>query len=64
MAKKTHIRVGDHFKDGINAKLKMEEEKQRKAALINELKTGEKADFIQSFDRKKFIEELHTRYLS
>ena len=64
MAKKTHIEVGDHFEDAINNKLKMEEEKQRKAALVNELKRGEKSDFIRSFNREKFIEELHTRHLS
>lgn len=41
-----------------------EQEENQKKELIKELKKGETSGFIQKFDRKKFIKNLHGKYLS
>jgi antitoxin ParD1/3/4 len=41
-----------------------EQEENKKNELIKELKKGERSGFIQKFDRKKFIENLHGKYLT
>lgn len=41
-----------------------EQEERRKGELIKELKKGEKSGFVQKFDRKKFIKNLHGKYVS
>ncbi|MBI3139072.1 MAG: type II toxin-antitoxin system ParD family antitoxin [Sphingobacteriales bacterium] len=41
-----------------------EQEENRKNELTKELKKGEKSGFVQKFDRKKFITNLHGKYLS
>ncbi len=40
-----------------------EQEESRKKELVKELKKGEKSGFIQKFDRKKFIRNLHHKHL-
>ncbi len=40
-----------------------EQEENKKNELIKELKKGEKSGFVQKFDRKKFIANLHGKYL-
>lgn len=39
-----------------------EQEEKQKAELIDELKRGEESGFIQKFDRKKFVKNLHAKY--
>lgn len=41
-----------------------EQEEKLKTELVNELKKGEKSGFIQKFDRKKFVKNLHAKYTS
>lgn len=39
-----------------------EEEENKKSTLIKELKKGEKSGFVQKFDRKKFLKNIHDKY--
>lgn len=39
-----------------------EHEESKKAELINELKKGEKSGFVENFDRKEFLKNLHQKY--
>jgi len=41
-----------------------EQEENKKNELIKELRKGEKSGFVQKFDRKKFVENLHGKYLN
>jgi len=41
-----------------------EQEERQRNELIKELKKGEKSGFAQKFDRKKFIKNLHGKYIS
>lgn len=41
----------------------MEQEENQKNELIKELKKGERSGFVQKFDRKKFIKNLHDKHL-
>ena len=40
------------------------QEENKKAELIKELKKGERSGFMQRFERKKFIKNLHGKYLN
>lgn len=47
----------------VRAALRMfEYEESKKSELINELKKGEKSGFIENFDRKEFLKNLHQKY--
>jgi antitoxin ParD1/3/4 len=49
----------------IRAALRLfEHEEKKKGELIKELKEGEKSGFVQKFDRKKFIKNLHDKHIS
>lgn len=39
-----------------------EQEENKAKSLINELKIGEKSGEIRNFDRRKNLEELHTKF--
>lgn len=41
-----------------------EQEENQKNELIVELKKGEKSGFVPKFDRKKFIKNLHSKYVT
>ena len=41
-----------------------EEEENQKSTLIKELKKGEKSGFVQKFDRKKFLKNIHDKYVA
>ncbi len=41
-----------------------EQEENQKKALIKELKKGERSGFVQNFDRKKFLKNLHDQHLT
>lgn len=41
-----------------------EQEENKKSQLIKELKKGEKSGFVEKFDRKKFIKNLHSKYVT
>ena len=41
-----------------------EEEENQKSTLIKELKKGEKSGFVQKFDRKKFLKDIHGKYVA
>jgi antitoxin ParD1/3/4 len=41
-----------------------EQEETQKNELIKELKKGEKSGFVQKFDRKKFVKNLHNKHLN
>jgi antitoxin ParD1/3/4 len=40
-----------------------EQEENQKEELIKELRKGEKSGFVQKFDRKKFVKNIHGKYL-
>ncbi|MBI3883983.1 MAG: type II toxin-antitoxin system ParD family antitoxin [Sphingobacteriales bacterium] len=40
-----------------------EQEEKLKAELVSELKEGEKSGFVQKFDRKKFVKNIHAKYI-
>lgn len=40
-----------------------EQEENQKNELIKELKKGEKSGLVTKFDRKKFVKNLHDKYL-
>ncbi len=47
----------------VRAALRMfEYEESKKSELINELKKGEKSGFVENFDRKKFLKNLHQKH--
>lgn len=49
----------------VRAALRMfEQEESKKAALIKELKKGEKSGFVKDFDRDTFLKDLHNKHLS
>ncbi|UOY06579.1 type II toxin-antitoxin system ParD family antitoxin [Muricauda sp. SCSIO 64092] len=49
----------------VRAALRMfEHEESKKAELIKELKKGEKSGFIDNFDRKKLLKNLHQKHLT
>lgn len=41
-----------------------EQEESLKRELVKELRKGEKSGFAEKFDRKKFIKNLHSKYLT
>ncbi len=41
-----------------------EQEETKKTELINELKKGEKSGAVKHFDRKKFLNGLHEKYVA
>lgn len=41
-----------------------EQEQTQKNELIQELRKGEKSGFVQKFDRKKFVKNLHNKHLN
>lgn len=49
----------------IRAALRMfEYEESKKSELNKELKSGEKSGFVESFDRKKMLKNIHHNYLT
>lgn len=49
----------------VRAALRMfENEESKKAELIKELKKGEKSGFVENFDRKEFLNNLHKKHLT
>ncbi|WP_185209566.1 type II toxin-antitoxin system ParD family antitoxin [Chryseobacterium sp. C3] len=47
----------------VRAALRMfENEESKKSELINELKKGEKSGFVENFDRKEFLKNIHQKY--
>lgn len=40
-----------------------EQEEKQKTELIKELKKGEKSAFARNVDRKKFLNDVHTKHL-
>ncbi len=49
----------------VRAALRMfEQEESKKAALIKELKKGEKSGFVKDFNRDTFLNDLHNNHLS
>jgi len=49
----------------VRAALRMfEQEESKKAALIKELKKGEKSGFVKDFNRDTFLKDLHNKHLS
>ncbi|MES2628224.1 MAG: type II toxin-antitoxin system ParD family antitoxin [Bacteroidota bacterium] len=48
----------------IRAALRMfEVEESKKTELINALKKGEKSGFVEGFDRKVFLSDMHKKHL-
>ncbi|MFA7446692.1 MAG: type II toxin-antitoxin system ParD family antitoxin [Flavobacteriaceae bacterium] len=48
----------------VRAALRMfEYEETKKSELIKELKKGEKSGFVKDFDREKFLNNLHQKYV-
>lgn len=49
----------------VRAALRMfENEESKKAELIKALKKGENSGFVENFDRKKLLKELHQKHLT
>ncbi|GGE42974.1 type II toxin-antitoxin system ParD family antitoxin [Psychroflexus planctonicus] len=49
----------------VRAALRMfENEESKKAELIRALKKGEDSGFVENFDRKKLLKELHQKHLT
>lgn len=49
----------------VRAALRMfEQEESKKAALIKELKKGEKSGFVKDFNRDTFLKDLHNKHLN
>ncbi len=44
------------------ALLMFEYEESKKSELISELKKGEKSGFVENFDRKEFLKNLHQKH--
>lgn len=45
-----------------NALRLFEYEESKKTELVNELKKGEKSGFVDDFDRKEFLKNLHQKH--
>lgn len=45
-----------------NALRLFEYEESKKTELVNELKKGEKSGFVEDFDRKEFLKNLHQKH--
>jgi hypothetical protein len=43
-------------------RLFFEDEENKKANLISELKKGEDSGFSEDFDREKFLKKIHTKF--
>jgi len=41
-----------------------ENKESKKAALINELKKGEKSGFIDNFNRESFLKNMHKKHVA
>lgn len=49
----------------VRAALRMfEHEESKKTELIKKLKKGEKSGFVENFDRKELLNNLHNRYVT
>lgn len=49
----------------VRAALRMfENEESKKTELIKELKKGEKSGFVEKFDRKELLKNLHKKHLT
>ena len=49
----------------VRAALRMfEHEESKKTELIKELKKGEKSGFVENFDRKELLKNLHKKHLA
>ena len=49
----------------VRAALRMfENEESKKTELIKELKKGEKSGFVENFDRKELLKNLHKKHLT
>lgn len=49
----------------VRAALRMfEHEESKKIELIKELRKGEKSGFVEKFDRKKLLKNLHQKHLT
>jgi len=49
----------------VRAALRMfEHEESKKTELIKKLKKGEKSGFVENFDRKELLNNLHNKYLT
>ncbi|MEL4307154.1 type II toxin-antitoxin system ParD family antitoxin [Joostella sp. CR20] len=49
----------------VRAALRMfENEESKKTELIKELKKGEKSGFVENFDRKELLNNLHKKHLT
>ncbi|TAE90560.1 MAG: type II toxin-antitoxin system ParD family antitoxin [Bacteroidetes bacterium] len=49
----------------VRAALRMfEEEEAKKAALVSELKKGEKSGFAKNFNRETFLKTIHQKHVS
>lgn len=40
-----------------------EQEERKKSELIQELKAGEQSGFVENFEPKQFLENLHKKYI-
>jgi antitoxin ParD1/3/4 len=48
----------------VRAALRMfEHEESKRAELVNELKKGERSDFMENFDRNDFLNTIHRNHL-
>lgn len=41
-----------------------EQEENKKAELVKELKAGEKSGFVEHFDSKQFLQNLHKKHVA
>ncbi len=41
-----------------------EQEESKKGELIKELKVGEKSGFVENFDSKQFLQNLHKKHIT
>lgn len=41
----------------------LEQDENKKSILINELIIGEESGFVENFDPKKFLQDLHNKYI-
>lgn len=49
----------------IRAALRLfEQEENLRTELVKELRKGEKSGFVQKFDRRKFVKDLHGKHLN
>lgn len=68
MKKNTSISLGNYFEEFINHEVKsgkyssVSEEKKEKE-LIKALEIGEQSGFVENFDSKQNLNELHHKYL-